>query len=328
MKGTRFDVPSIRTLIAFESVVRLGGVTAAARELNVTQPAISRYLTSLEARLGVAVFERAERRLKLTQHGQEFHASIQAALVDLHAACHRARTKVSTVTIACTQELSVLALRPNFVRLKRSLSDCVDIRILPCDYDTISLLQPKGIDIIFEYSAPGREDAESVLFLKEEVVPVAGQELVGRYHKVLSAHPRHWTGVPRLALASRGQGWVMWTSWFAAHGCDPPQAPVEIFQNQINLLEAAMHGDGIALGWNGPIGRYLKSGELIPLRDEWLATDLCLYATLTPHGRRNRHARSCLLALGSLADELRSGREMLMRAPTGETGSVVSMPET
>lgn len=48
-------------------------------------------------------------------------------------------------------------------------------------------------DIIFEYSGPDREDADSVLFFKEEVAPVAGKELVGRYHKVLSAHPRRWT---------------------------------------------------------------------------------------------------------------------------------------
>ena len=319
MKSARFDIPSIRALVAFESVARLGGVTAAARELSITQPAISRYLRHLETRLGVAVFERAERRTKLTQRGQEFHASIQAALVDLHAACDRLRSAVRTVTIACTQEISLLLLRPNFVRLKRSLSDGVDIRVVACDYDTLSLLEPTGVDIIFEYSGPDREDADSVLFFKEEVVPVAGKELARRYHRVLSAHPRHWTGVPRLALASRGQGWVTWTSWFAAHGCDPPQAPVETYQNQINLLEAATQGDGIALGWNGPIGSYLKSGELIPLRDEWLATNLCLYATLTSHGRRNSHARSCLLALGSLVDGLLHSRDVLMPASTGKS---------
>ena len=303
MNDAQFEIPSISTLIAFEATARLGGVKRAADELNTSQSAISRYIRSLEMSLEVTLFDRRNRRVVLTKRGEDYRVAVRAALESLHAAGRGLRTQGALLTIGCTPEVSVLLLRPVFSRLKRALPDGVNLRVLSCDYDTIRLVVPTGVDIVVEYSAP-RTDAGSARILDEEIVPVASPAFRRRFERVLGGHPRHWTGVPRLELAPRDQGWATWTDWFVAHDCEPPQAPVESFENYIHLLEAAVNGDGLAIGWNGFMRGYFNTERLVPLRDEWLASSIGLYATLTPHGRMNPDATRCLRELALLGPEV------------------------
>ena len=312
MKSAKFRIPSTSALIAFEASVRLGGVKRAAVELKTTQSAISRYIRNLETMLDVVLFQRTRRGVVSTPVGEDFYAVVKTSLENLHAVAHGLRTNRPMLTIGCTQEISVLLLLPVFSRLQRSLPNGVKVRILNCDYDMLALVVPAGIDIVFKYEV-ARTDAESARIMDEEIVPVASPAFARRFGRLLSGHPRHWSGVPRLELASRDQEWATWTSWFAAHECVPPQAPVESFENHIQLLEAAVNGDGMAIGWNGFVGSYFKSEQLVPLTDEWVASNLGLYAVLTPHGRRNPNAEDCLTVLVSLGKELTDGREVLVQ---------------
>ena len=61
-----------RQIEAFRATARLGTVTAAAAALHITQPAVSRLLSNLEARIGIDLFERGRKRLKLTAEGVAF----------------------------------------------------------------------------------------------------------------------------------------------------------------------------------------------------------------------------------------------------------------
>ena len=117
----KYDIPAIRVLIAVEATARLGGVSRAAEELKTSQSAISRYIGQLEAGLGVRVFERRNRVVVLTNRGADYYVAIQSSLERMHAAGHGIRSQSAVLTIACTQEISVLFLRPVFARLKRSL---------------------------------------------------------------------------------------------------------------------------------------------------------------------------------------------------------------
>lgn len=298
----KFDIPAVSVLIAFEAAARLGGVTRAAEELKTSQSAISRYIRQLEKELGARVFERRSRGVVLTQQGEDYYVAIQSSLEHMHAAGHGVRAQETVLTIACTQEVSALFLRSVFARLKRSVAGGVGLRILNCDYDTLPVVVPSGVEIVFEYSV-ARNDADSARVLDEEIVPVASPAFARRFERVLSEHPRHWHGVPRLEVALRGQCWSTWAGWFAANGCGLPQAPVESFENYLHLLDAAADGDGLALGWNGFVNRFLKSGRLVPLRDDWLATQVGLYAVLTPYGRTSQDARDCMMTLASLSKE-------------------------
>ena len=311
MNGARFDIPSISTLVAFEATARLGGVRHAAEELNTSQSAVSRYIRKLETALQVTLFDRRNRRVVLTKRGEEYHAAIRSTLESLHAAGQVLRTRRVVLTIGCTQEISVLLLGPVFSKVKRALPDGVNLRILTCDYDTLPLVVSTGVDIVFEYSQ-ARTGTDSARILDEKYVPVASPAFRARFERALRGHPRHWTGVPRLALAASVQGWATWESWFAAHDCDPPRAPVETFENYIHLLEAAVNGDGIAIGWNGFMRGYFGTGRLASLRGKWLVSSVGLYAVLTPQGLMQPSARDCLRELAVLGNELADAREELV----------------
>jgi len=308
MKGSRFDIPSVSTLVAFEAIARLGSVKQAAAELNTSSPAISRHLRHLETKLRVKLFERRNRGVVLTKDGKDYHDTVRSALEILHVAGCRRRVRRGTLTIACTQEVSALLLRPVLPRLKPSLPDRLGLRILICDDDTLRQVMPLGVDIVLQHSVT-RPDDDSTRILAERVVPVASPALLKQFEGELSDHPRHWTDVPRLDVASRSQGWATWASWFAARGCEPPPARVETFESYVELLEAATNGDGMALGWDGFVGGHLETGKLVPLWHEWTASEVGLHATLTSHGRRNPNAGGCIRQLAILSRELSDDME-------------------
>ena len=303
MKGARFTVPSTSELIAFEAAARLSSVSNAAEELSTSQPAVSRHIRNLETGLGRILFRRGGMGVTLTKDGEIYYASVKKSLEGLHAAGCAPRARKLVVTVACTQEISAMLLLPVSLRLKRSLNDSANLRILNCDYDMLPLIVPTGVDIIFDYAVE-RTDTSAVRLLDEEIISVASPGFVKRYERMLARHPRHWSGLPHLEVAGRDQGWANWMTWFSAYECEPPPGPMEYFENYIYLLEAATNGDGIALGWNGFVNGYIRMGRLVEIGDAWLATKLGLYAVLTEVGAKNPSARSCLRALAALTREL------------------------
>src|ERR1700675_2867636 len=74
------NVPPLTALRCFEAASRLGGVTLAARELHVTHSAVSQQIRILEDTLGVALFVREARGLRLTEEGRLYALEIRSAL--------------------------------------------------------------------------------------------------------------------------------------------------------------------------------------------------------------------------------------------------------
>lgn len=309
MSGPRFKIPSTNTLLAFEAVARLGSVGRAAEERSTSQSAISRHLSNLEDALGVMLFERSGRGIALNRSGEKYFLAVQSAMGTLQDTAHGLHNRKTGLTIGCTLDISGLLLPPIFSRLKRSLGDGVAARIVVYDFDILSMQIPVGLDVIFESSVGAPHPNENaVKVLDEEIVPVASPAFLERFGPVLAGPPQCWSGVPRLDIGLPSPGWATWDTWFDEHGCAPPDAPVETFENYIHLLRAAADGDGIAIGWNGFLTDYTEAGQLAAVRDEWLRTGLSMYGVPTPNGKRNPASKDCLRELGRLIGELCSRR--------------------
>ena len=296
------------TLLAFEAVARLGVIARAAKERNTSQSAISRHIRILETMLDAKLFRRSGRGISLTGTGQDYYAVVQASVDGLHAAGRRICARRTDLTIGCTMEISGLLLPPVFTRLKRHLGDGVAARILIYDDETLPLLQPTGLDIVFEDLATDHPDSEAVRMLAGEIVPVASPAVLEQFRTVLAQHPRDWSGVPRLDLGRQCLAGATWETWFNAHRCSSPDAPVETYESYFHLLRAAAEGEGVAIGRNGFINDYIRAGKLVPVRDKWLRTKLAMYGLPTPSGKRNSISRVCLQELSRLVKQLTSRR--------------------
>lgn len=79
-------------LRAFVTVADAGGVSRAAERLHLSQPALSRQLQTLEAELGLRLFDRTERRLRLTSSGEDLLRRSRAILSDAEALKDRAKS--------------------------------------------------------------------------------------------------------------------------------------------------------------------------------------------------------------------------------------------
>ncbi|MGE8490631.1 MAG: LysR family transcriptional regulator, partial [Paraburkholderia nemoris] len=86
-------IPPLTALRCFEAVARLGGVTQAARELHVTHSAVSQQIKVLEDSMGVALFMREARGLRLTEEGRLYALDIRMALRDITHATRRAQAR-------------------------------------------------------------------------------------------------------------------------------------------------------------------------------------------------------------------------------------------
>ena len=319
-----YKVPSMSTLLAFEAVARLGVIARAAKERNTSQSAISRHIRNLETILDAKLFRRSGRGISLTGTGEDYYAVVQESMDVLHAAGRRICAHKTELTIGCTLEISGLLMLPVFTRLKRHLGDDVAARIVIYDHETLPMLQPAGLDIIFEELATDHPDPGAVRMLAGEIVPVASPAVLEQFRTVLAKHPCDWSGVPRLDLGRQCLEGASWETWFYAHRCSSPDAPVETYENYFHLLRAAADGDGIAVGRNGFINDYVRAGELVPVRDEWLRTKIAMYGLPTSSGRRNSLSRVCLQELSRLVKQLTTRRP----GETAESGSQRNGVET
>jgi DNA-binding transcriptional LysR family regulator len=112
MNRLRFDLDDLQAMVA---VVEQGGFRAAALALNLSQPALSRRVSKLEAALTVQLFERTTRRVALTLVGREFYGRAVEILQGVEASLHNISDlslSLGEVTVACVPSVAHNFLPP------------------------------------------------------------------------------------------------------------------------------------------------------------------------------------------------------------------------
>lgn len=104
---TRRFLPSLALLSAFEAAARTGSVTAAARELSLTQSAVSRQIKALEEQLKVELFVRERQTIHLTAAGEAYACEVREALLKISTASLNLRANLGGGTLN-------LAILPTF----------------------------------------------------------------------------------------------------------------------------------------------------------------------------------------------------------------------
>jgi DNA-binding transcriptional LysR family regulator len=259
--------PPLKCLTAFDATVRLESMTAAARELGTTQPAVSQRIRQLEEALGLPLFDRTQRRIRLTADGRSYHEEIAGALRRIRGATRRLRARASArsreLTIAVHFGFAHLWLLPRLPRLEAAFPG-TDFEVLPVDQPWGETMADADLTVRFGRFAD-RGPHERPL-IAESVYPVcspafaAANRLSGRIaddditHRAL------------LHMDNRDPRWLDWPRWCQLAGlCAPPRSPRFHYNNYPLTLNAATEGKGLALGWHGLIGSLLEEGTLVGL---------------------------------------------------------------
>ncbi|MCV2874447.1 LysR family transcriptional regulator [Defluviimonas sp. WL0050] len=240
MATPRRFLPSISLLTAFESVVRTGSTLAAARDLDLTQGAVSRLIQNLEAQLGVTLFLRERRRLIPTDHALAYARDVVKALDLISRGSMRVRSNTGggTLSLAILPTFGTRWLAP---RLPRFLADHPGItinlgtRLKPFDFEE------EGFDAAIHFGQENWAGTGSVKLFDERLVACCAPRFLAD-HPV--EEPADLIGLPLLQLETRPNAWG---AWFAHHGVDKRVGQGMLFDQFAPMIQAVIHGLGVAL---------------------------------------------------------------------------------
>ncbi len=241
------DLPaSLDLLRGFESAARHLSFTAAATELFLTQSAISRQVQQLETQLGVKLFERHTRALTLTAAGALYHREVGRALQLLREATAQVRGEHdSVVRVTTTVTFASLWLVP---RLASFQAQHPDIVVHVAADNTVRDLERARLDVAIRYTPPASAGTGAERLFGEEVAPVAAPALLAG-HTVTA--PEDVLRLPLLDIddpSSTGSVWLSWQVWCEAMGVPPPGRRRLLFSHYDQIVQAALAGQGVALG--------------------------------------------------------------------------------
>ncbi len=297
----------MRALRVFESAARHLSFSTAAAELGTSQPSVSRAIAELERRLGVRLFERSHRAIALTPAGEIFHRAVTIGLERIAAGALTAAGLAddSRIVIACGGATSELFLRPRLHSLHRALGEDAAIRILHCENDYLyrqNVVEIDRIDLIVSYhSVDGLLHDEFVIF-PETIAAVCSPDFARTHGQILARSVAEWGSLPFLSFSWPTLGWATWDDWFETVGHPQPPPRYRPYEDYVYLIDAAVAGQGLALGWRNFTGRFLDTGSLVMAGGEFVGFDRPLAVRLTARGRLRPVAWRCLDAFAALAD--------------------------
>lgn len=260
-------LPPLNALRAFEAAARLESFSRAAAELHVTPAAISQQVKGLEAYLGVALFDRRPRGLRLTAEGQAYLPELTRGFDQLARAGDRLHGAdlAGRLTVSIIPSLCHLWLMPRLADFRRRYPQ-IDLHLI-ADLRSADFARDR-VDVGVRYGLGHYPGLRAVPIMEEEVFPVASPALLsGRYPL------RRWSDLARHTLlhdstATPQELWLIWRHWlqrFRVEGVDPTRGL--FFDDSTMLFRACVDGHGVAIGRSALVSEALAAGRLIPLFD-------------------------------------------------------------
>lgn len=301
----KFKIPNMGALLAFEAAARHESFTHAARELFLTERAVSRQINTLEGQLGVRLFVRVKQRVVLTRAGKVYGAQVRRALEQLD------RDTLSIIAHGSGGGYLELAVLPTFAsqwlipRLAQFNAHYPDVRVNMGVRTGTFPFADTHFEAAIHYGKPTWPGTSADFLFREEVVPVCAASL-------LTGRPKSAADLlayPLLHSTTRPDGWA---TWFANLGVDDARTMQGVrYELHTMLISAAAAGLGIALVPRFFVDEQLEQlGLVIPL-DAPAVADAAyylVYPTELSHGKPLTIFRDWLLqeaaAYGSANPEL------------------------
>ena len=269
MAGRR-ELPSLRALAAFEAAGRQRSFSGAARELGMSQSAVSQQVAGLEVELGRPLFDRGHRGVTPNADGLALLHAATSGFGAIEAAARAVRRRTSTAVLQVMTDFGFAAwwLMPRLAALQGCLPD-VEVRILTSQHEDG---MPSQTDVSVVFGRGPWPGCAVQRLTRERVMPVCSPQALAR----LGAAPEALLGQMRLLhLAAPAPGrWLSWQDWFAHHGIQRDNRRDDLtFDSYQLVLQAALQGQGAALGWAPLTDGLLRDGSLVAMAGNALESD-------------------------------------------------------
>jgi LysR family glycine cleavage system transcriptional activator len=269
---TKRVLPSLTALQFFEAAARHMSFTRAARELNVTQSAVSRQIRQLEEHVGRPLFRRLKQRLVLTEPGEAYSIAVRDLLDRAEAAT------LQLMAYGSGGGLLTVALLPTFgsrwlvPRLGDFTTRHPDIQL-----NLVTQVRPfdfagSEIDVAIHFGTDVWPGAICRRLMGEVVVPVAAPSLLGRSRL---ARPEDVGRYTLLQHATRSQAWQEWLRACGVENLDGRVGPR--FEQFHMVIQAAIAGLGGARRRRGRRPAERTSGRLVVAIDRPVKSEHAYY---------------------------------------------------
>lgn len=253
-------LPSLNALRAFEAAARLQSVSQAAAELSVTHGAVSRQIRLLEDDLGLALFNKEGRGVKLTDAGLRLRDVAGEAFERLRGTCQelRQQTVDAPFVLGCPGSLLARWFIPRLDRLNRELPDLhLQLSASEGEQDP----RKPGLDATLLYAEPPWPADMQVFELATECIGPVLSPHHPNCAALRQAPASSLLGESLLYTSSRPQAWPAWAQ---GQGIDPAGLRMgQGFEHLYFLLEAALAGLGVAIAPQQLVADDVRLGRLI-----------------------------------------------------------------
>ncbi len=264
-------LPPLNALKAFEAAARHLSFTRAAEELFVTQAAVSHQIKALEEFLGIKLFRRRNRALLLTEEGQSYFLDIKDIFSAIMDATDKlvARSAKGSLTVTLQPSFAIQWLVPRLVRFSERHPE-IDVRIKAVDMDEGSLSD--DVDVAIYYGRGHWPGLRSYKLHTEYLMPVCSPLLLASGRPLRTPQDLAWHTL--LHDGSRRD----WHNWLKLVGVELPnvnQGP--IFSHSSMVIQAAVHGQGVALGHSVLSQPEIEAGRLVCPFEQVLVSNNAYY---------------------------------------------------
>jgi LysR family glycine cleavage system transcriptional activator len=270
------SLPPLNSLPSFEAAARHLSFSKAAEELHVTHGAVSRSVRYLEERLGVQLFVRATRSVTLTPIGSAYAAEVRETLDRLAAAtiAMTGQHSSGTLNVSTVDAFAAKWLVPRLFRFRRVHGD-IDVRLSTSE--RLADFVTDGIEIGIRYGRGRYPGLKAELLLEEDISPVCSPKLLeGPLPLRTPADLKHHT----LIHDDFHIDWAMWLKTANVQGVDPYRGPK--FHSSEHVVQAAVQGEGVALGRSPLVADDIASGRLVRPFSFRLPAELAYYVVYPP----------------------------------------------
>lgn len=258
MTAPLYRLPPMDALRGFVAVARRMSITVAAEDLHLTQSAVSRQIQTLEARLGCKLLVREYRGVRLTEEGRRLFQSVDPMMRELQELVETlgGGEQRKPVTITASMGVVGLWLLP---RLGNFITRHPEVDVRVAANNRVVDLDTEGVDLAIRYCARSAAPEGAIKLFGDEIIVVGHPD----WRNDALNQPEVFARQVLLEFDDPDHPWLQWSSYLGSTGLNHLRPARLVRFNQYDqLIQAAVNGQGLALGRRALVADLIREGRL------------------------------------------------------------------